>query len=140
MKKKKQQGTKHKQSGILRQAYAVCALLSIIFFSINSLAANVNNPNDFIEKEVAVIRIINKASTRVTEHTLRVGQDFSFSKLGITVRACMTTQPFAAHDDFMFVEIAKDDRRIFSGWMTASAPGDNPLQDNEYDVWLVSCR
>ena len=42
---------------------------------------------------------------------------------------------------FMFIEIDKSDEgKIFSGWMSANEPGDNPLQNADYDLWLVKCE
>ena len=40
----------------------------------------------------------------------------------------------------MFIEIDKDpDGRIFSNWMNRNEPGENPLQNPDYDVWLEKC-
>jgi len=121
-------------------AYALCLVPCAL--SINSFAA----ANEFIDGETAVIRVMDKVSGRARTITAPVGQRTEFEKLEIMVRTCKSTQPFAAQDNFMFVEIAKrftantQPRRIFSGWMTASAPGDNPLQDPEYDLWLIECK
>ncbi|MCL1786080.1 MAG: DUF2155 domain-containing protein [Alphaproteobacteria bacterium] len=114
--------------------YALCSI------SINSFA----NANEFIDKDTAVVRVMDKASGRARTLTIPVGKRTEFEKLEILARSCKGTQPFAARDNFMFVEITKKSsaaaRQIFSGWMTASAPGDNPLQDPDYDVWLIECQ
>jgi hypothetical protein len=119
---------------------------SLILFSLLSSPSFAVNPEDFIERETAVIRILDKVSGRARTISAPVGVRTEFEKMEILVRSCLSTQPFAAQDDFMFVEILKrfaantPHRRIFSGWMTASAPGDNPLQDSEYDLWLTECK
>jgi len=115
-------------------------------FLVCGFAANAVSPEDFIEKETAVIRMMDKVNGRARTITAPVGRRTEFEKLEMLVRSCKGTQPFAAQDNFMFIEVTKrpsanaQPRRIFSGWMTASAPGDNPLQDPEYDLWLIECK
>ena len=122
--------------------YALCSMLFVCGFAANAAPA----AEDFITRDVAVIRVMDKAAGRARTLHAPVGVRTEWEKLEILVRACRDTQPFAAHDSFMFVEIAKRATpaapriRIFSGWMTASAPGDNPLQDAEYDLWLTRCE
>ena len=95
----------------------------------------------YVDKQNAVIRIMNKAAGKVQKVTLPVGQEAKYEKLNMLVRACKQTDPFDAQDFFMFIEIYKDqDNKIFSGWMSANEPGDNPLQNADYDLWLVSCE
>ncbi|MCL2369330.1 MAG: DUF2155 domain-containing protein [Alphaproteobacteria bacterium] len=133
MKNNKTQQIKFTKHNVLTCFFAV-------FFVLFAVASVATSSDEFIENQIAVVRVLHKPSVRVSVHEIPVGRDFAFSRLGMTVRACMTTQPFMAEDHFMFIEIARANNRIFSGWMTASAPGDNPLQDSEYDVWLVECR
>ena len=98
----------------------------------------------YVDRVNAIVRIMTKASGRAQTMTIPVEHAVEFEKLEILVRACKSTMPFDARDNFMFVEVAKkfavESKRIFSGWMTASEPGDNPLQDADYDLWLVSCE
>lgn len=125
---------------IARRPWLLFAICSFLFFSINSFA----NANEFIEKETAVVRIMNKAAGKARTATVGVGKKFEFEKLEMVVRSCKASVPFAAQDNFMFIEVAKkssaEAKRIFSGWMTASEPGDNPLQDADYDLWLIGCE
>ncbi|MCL2017396.1 MAG: DUF2155 domain-containing protein [Alphaproteobacteria bacterium] len=124
------------------------SVLCVLCFAPCALSAN-----EFIDKNTAVIRIMNKAAGRARSITIPVGRKTEFEKLEILIRSCKSTAPFAAQDNFMFIEIAKKSvagrdsgnnaanaTQIFSGWMIASAPGDNPLQDAEYDLWLVECE
>jgi hypothetical protein len=98
---------------------------------------------EYIEKSAAVVRIMNKAAGRAATATVPVGRAAEYEKLEIIVRSCKETPPFERKDYFMFVEINKkagDNARLFSGWMTANEPGVNPLQDADYDLWLVRCE
>lgn len=95
----------------------------------------------YIDKNVAVVRILNKAAGKTQMVNLPVGQHTEFEKLAITVKSCKQTDPFQAENFFSFIEIYKtSEGKIFSGWMNANEPGENPLQNADYDVWLVKCE
>ena len=97
--------------------------------------------NAYVDKQTAVVRIMNKAAGKVQTVSLPVGLPQTYEKLTLLVQSCKQTDPFDAQDYFMFVEINKSDQgKIFSGWMSANDPGNNPLQNADYDVWLVSCE
>ena len=96
---------------------------------------------EFVNKNTAVVRVMNKAAGKARTVHLPVGSTTEFEKLSITVRTCKQTAPFVPEDNFMFAEISKASAgKIFSGWMSQSEPGDNPLQDADYDLWLVKCE
>ncbi len=95
----------------------------------------------FVERGAAVVRIMNKAAGKSQTVTIPVGRATEFEKLAMTVRSCKQTDPFQAENFHMFIEIdKKTEGRIFSGWMNRNEPGDNPLQNADYDVWLVKCE
>ncbi len=95
----------------------------------------------YVDRQTATVRIMNKAAGKVQTIALPVGQNVQYEKLNMIARSCKQTDPFDAEDFFMFVEIEKSDEgKIFSGWMSANEPGDNPLQNADYDVWLVKCE
>ncbi len=97
--------------------------------------------NAYIDHQNAVVTIMNKAAGKVQTLTIPVGQKSEYEKLSLLVRSCKQTDPFDAQDFFMFIEISKPgDGKIFSGWMSANEPGDNPMQDADYDLWLVNCE
>lgn len=100
-----------------------------------------DNASAYVDRNNAIVRIMNKAAGKVQTVTLPVGKTAEFEKLDITIRSCKQTDPFQAENFFAFVEINKDtEGRIFSGWMNSNEPGDNPLQNADYDVWLVKCE
>ena len=95
----------------------------------------------YIDKSNAVILIMNKAAGKTQRASVRVGQAFQHDGLTIRVRSCKQSDPFDAENYFGFFEIyTKTDGRIFSGWMNRNEPGQNPLQDDTYDVWLERCE
>ena len=69
------------------------------------------------------------------------GQMIEFEKLHILVRSCKQSNPFDAENFYAFVEISKSDNsKIFSNWMDRNNPGKRPVQNADYDVWLVRCE
>ena len=115
--------------------------LFIVALCIGSIDARADT--QYINRNTAVVRIMNKAAGKAQTVSIPVGRATEFEKLDIIVRACRETPPFEMRDFFMFVEIGKrgaNAPRLFSGWMTATEPGDNPLQDADYDLWLVQCE
>lgn len=97
--------------------------------------------NAYVEKNTAVVRILNKDAGKVSEHNIALNQAFQFEKLKIVVRSCKQSDPFEAENFWAFVEIDDvDTGRVFSNWMNRNEPGENPLQHADYDVWLVKCE
>ena len=95
----------------------------------------------YTDKDTAVVRVMDKAAGKVQMVTVPVGQEVAVEKLFLNVRTCKQTDPFQAEDFFTFIEISKvGEGRIFSGWMSRNEPGANPLQNADYDVWLVKCE
>lgn len=104
-------------------------------------AALPNHADAYIDHGTAVLRILNKAAGKAQTVRAPVGYSVSFEKLNIGVRACKQSDPFDAENYYAFVEIfdATSDQ-IFGGWMNRNEPGNNPLQNPDYDVWLVGCE
>ena len=97
--------------------------------------------NAYINQNNAVLRIMNKAAGKTQTITVPVDKNVTFEKLQILPRACMQTDPFQAENFFAFVEISTEqDGLIFSNWMDRNEPGKNPLQNADYDVWLLRCE
>ena len=95
----------------------------------------------YVNRDVTVVRVLNKDAGKVQELTIPVGEGVQFEKLNISVRACKQTDPFQAENYFAFVEIAENGQgQIYGNWMNRNEPGQNPLQHADYDVWLVRCQ
>lgn len=95
--------------------------------------------SNYIPMQNATVQIMNKQSSKVQTLTIPLNKKVTFDKLEITVKKCLGTNEFLPEDFFMFIEIKKSNNQIFSGWMTRSEPGQNPLQDPDTDLWLVNC-
>lgn len=95
----------------------------------------------YVNRDVAVVRVLDKDAGKVRELAIRVGDEVQFEKLFINVHSCKQTDPFQAENYFAFVEIAENGQgQIYGNWMNRNEPGQNPLQHADYDVWLVKCE
>lgn len=95
-------------------------------------------------KRLLVLRGLDKITGRPTNIYAPVGVPVKFATLEITARYCYSTPPSEPPETTAFLQI--DDRRTdqstkreFSGWMLASSPSLNALENPLYDVWVISC-
>ncbi len=95
----------------------------------------------YVDGNTAVVRIMNKAAGKTQSVKIPVGRSVEFEKLLVTVKSCKQTDPFQAEDFFAFIQVSTVAAgQIFGGWMSRNEPGDNPLQNADYDLWLVRCE
>ena len=95
----------------------------------------------YIDRALAVVRIMDKASGKTQLLTFPLNQPIQVDGLVLNARTCKQSDPFDAENFFVFIEIyTKSDGRVFSGWMNRNEPGQNPLQNDAYDVWLERCE
>ena len=95
----------------------------------------------FVNKSVATLAVLDKAAGKTKNITIPVGQSSSFEKISITVHDCKQSDPFKPENFYAFVEITKSDSsKIFSNWMDRNNPGRDPVQNPDYDVWLIRCE
>lgn len=118
----------------------ICGMKKILLF-LNIVLVLPNVANAYVNRDVVVLRVMNKAAGKVYSLDVPVGNSISFEKLNIVARSCKQSDPFDAEDYFAFLEISTvTDGKIFSNWMSRNEPGVRPLQNADYDVWLVHCQ
>ena len=101
----------------------------------------INSAFAYIEKDTAVVRIMDKAAGKTQVLSLKTNKTVNYDNISIIARNCKQSDPFDAENFFVFLEIyTKTDGRIFSGWMNRNEPGENPLQNDTYDVWIEKCE
>ena len=89
----------------------------------------------------AVLRALDKVSGEVVEFDLTPGMTKQMGRIQVTLGACRYPTGNPAGDAFAFVSIrnAGQDTTLFQGWMIASSPALNALDDPRYDVWVIRC-
>ncbi|MFC3050938.1 DUF2155 domain-containing protein [Kordiimonas pumila] len=105
---------------------------------------NLLPPENAIQHNSVVLRLLDKITARVTEVSIEIGSEHRFGTLSITPRYCRTRPPVEPPETFAYLEI--DDvkhngqhDRVFEGWMIASSPALNALEHPVYDVWVIKC-
>lgn len=91
------------------------------------------------------LRALDKITTRITEITLRVGDEISFGTLLITARYCRSRPPEETPESFAYLEVKDKNTlgehiKIFEGWMMASSPALSAMEHPVYDVWIIGCK
>ena len=124
--------------------YLICECIIVgmkKFFTILLMFVMPIMANAYVEKDTAVLRVMDKDAGKVYEHNVTVGNTMQFGKINIVVKNCKQSDPFDAENHFAFLEIFDVDAgQVFGGWMNRNEPGANPLQHADYDVWLVKCK
>jgi len=96
--------------------------------------------------KVAILQGLDKTTARVTKFPAPIGKPVSFGTLQITVKDCRKRPPEQEPESAAYVDIDEilqgqgTPKHIFSGWMFASSPALNSLEDPVYDVWLLDCK
>lgn len=115
-------------------------IVSALFIAMAFCIGIFNQCDAYVNRQNAVVTILDKASGKTHLLAIPLGQMAQYEKLSFFVHACKQTDPFKPENAFMFVEITQGNTLVFSGWMNKNEPGENPLQNADYDVWLVRCE
>lgn len=110
---------------------------------------------EYQERPAVLLRGLDKITGRSTDLELAVGDKLIFGGLRVTAKACHQTPPteppesvayievedygFKVEDETKLSEEIDQEKRVFHGWMFASSPGLNALENAIYDVWVIRC-
>lgn len=99
---------------------------------------------------IIVLRGLDKVTARTRDFEIAIGDSIDFGALNITAHYCRKRPPEETPETYAFLQIVDrrtdgfgvdtDGEQIFSGWMFASRPAQNPLEHPVYDVWVIDCR
>lgn len=91
--------------------------------------------------EAGELRILDKLTGQVTNVSLKQGETARLGYLSVTLNECRYPIENPSGDAFaqLFVDDTKENTRLFSGWMLASAPALNAMDHPRYDVWALRC-
>ncbi|MGE4351560.1 MAG: DUF2155 domain-containing protein [Bdellovibrionales bacterium] len=98
-----------------------------------------------IEKPIAVLRALDKATARVAEIEVHTGKPYNFGTIFITVDSCRVTTPEEQPEAAAFLEVSEfksgeQESLIFKGWMFASSPSLSAMEHPIYDLWVMGCK
>ena len=93
---------------------------------------------------VAVLRVLDKITARVSILNAPLHQVMQFGTLEIVARACDKQPPEETPESAAFLEIwevrqGRSVQSVFTGWMFASTPGLSAPGHPIYDLWVLDC-
>ncbi|MBN2906973.1 MAG: DUF2155 domain-containing protein [Rhodobacteraceae bacterium] len=90
----------------------------------------------------ALLRGLDKVSGDTVDLALAPGETGRVGRIEVTLQECRYPADNPASDAFALLRIvsSRDGAVLFEGWMLASSPALNPLDDSRYDVWVLRCN
>ena len=98
-----------------------------------------------VANPVAVFAGLDKITGRIISFDVYMDETVQFGALQVTPRVCYNRPPTEEPQTDAFVEVDeiglnRTVKRVFTGWMFASSPGLNAVDNAVYDVWLTDCK
>ena len=119
-------------------------LIDLIFIIILVLFSKIAFSSQWIEGNKLVIQGLDKITARIQTFEVDVGQTYKFGVLDIFVERCVFSKPIFKPESLAFIKIKDNSDRLsevkFNGWMFASSPALNALENPVYDVSILACK
>ena len=116
----------------------------LIFVIIFVLFPKIALSSQWIEGNKLVIQGLDKITARIQTFEVDVGATYKFGVLDIFVERCVFSKPIFKPESLAFIKIKDNSDRLsevkFSGWMFASSPALNALENPVYDVSILACK
>ncbi len=116
----------------------------LIFVIIFVLFPKIALSSQWIEGNKLVIQGLDKITARIQTFEVDVGETYKFGVLDIFVERCVFSKPIYKPESLAFIKIKDNSDRLsevkFSGWMFASSPALNALENPVYDVSILACK
>ena len=118
--------------------------LNLIFVSLFIIFPKILFSSQWIEGNMLVIQGLDKITARIKTFEVIVGQTYKFGVLDIFVERCIFSKPIFKPESLAFIKINDNSDRLsevkFQGWMFASSPALNALENSVYDVSILACK
>ena len=119
-------------------------LINLIFILLLFILPRIVFSSQWIEGNKLVIQGLDKITARIQTFEVDVGQTYKFGVLDIFVERCVFSKPIFKPESLAFIKIKDNSDRLsevkFSGWMFASSPALNALENPVYDVSILDCK
>ena len=116
----------------------------LIFVIIFVIFSKIAFASQWIEGNKLVIQGLDKITARIQTFEVDVGQTYKFGVLDIFVERCVFSKPIFKPESLEFIKINDNSKRLsevkFNGWMFASSPALNALENPVYDVSILACK
>ena len=112
----------------------------IIFLSISKTTFS----SQWIEGNRVVIQGLDKITARIKTFEVDVAKTHKFGVLDIFVERCVFSKPIFKPESLAYISIKDNSNRLsevkFKGWMFASSPALNALENSVYDISILACK
>ena len=119
-------------------------LINLIFILLLFIFPTIVFSSQWIEGNKLVIQGLDKITARIQTFEVNVGQTHRFGVLDIFVKRCVFSKPIFKPESLAFIKIKDNSDRLsevkFRGWMFASSPALNALENSVYDVSILVCK
>ena len=116
----------------------------IIFVLVFVILSKTTFASSWIEGNKLVIQGLDKITARIQTFEVFVGQTHKFGVLDIFVERCVFSKPLFKPESLAFIRINDNSDRLsevkFKGWMFASSPALNALENSVYDLSILACK
>ncbi len=114
--------------------------IAIIFLSISKTTL----AYQWIEGNRLVIQGLDKITARIKTFEVDVSKTYKFGVLDIFVERCVFSKPIFKPESLAYIKIKDNSDRLsevkFKGWMFASSPALNALENSVYDISILACK
>mgnify|MGYP001274611318 FL=1 len=119
-------------------------LINLIFVLLFFVFPKILFSSQWIEGNKLVIQGLDKITARIKTFEVDVGKKHKFGVLDIFVERCIFSKPIFKPESLAFINIKDNSDRLsevkFRGWMFASSPALNALENSVYDVSILACK
>ena len=110
----------------------------------NSEVPELEQINNSHFKNFALVRILNKITTKSVELKIAKDKTAILGKLQISMSYCWQSSPEEEQENKAYLNISEQlnkdqNNKIFSAWMLSSSPSLMEMQHPIYDVHLIKC-
>ena len=120
------------------RALNLCIIITFLLISKITLASQ------WIEGNRLVIQGLDKITARIKTFEVDVSKTHKFGVLDIFVERCVFSKPIFKPESLAYIKIKDNSDRLsevkFQGWMFASSPALNALEDSVYDISILACK
>ena len=108
------------------------------------LISKTTKASQWIEGNRLVIQGLDKITARINTFEVNVSQTYKFGVLDIYVERCIFSKPIFMPESLAYISIKDNTDRLsemkFKGWMFASSPALNALENSVYDISILACK
>ncbi len=108
------------------------------------LISKTTKASQWIEGNRLVIQGLDKITARISTFEVNVSQTYKFGVLDIFVERCVFSKPIFMPESLAYISIKDNTDRLsevkFKGWMFASSPALNALENSVYDISILACK